>query len=103
MVKRLSKRLNADARAELDGHMEHFGKRARAPSIGRWLSGVELTANHAGLLVCMDPLEALLGLEEDPVSRSSLPRAEQGAELMMFTVSQEFARLREAAGLRLPE
>jgi hypothetical protein len=65
-------------------------------SISRWLAAVELTANHAGLLACGDIRTALAGLQQDPVSRSRMPRADQARELAVYATSKAFDSLHRA-------
>jgi golgin subfamily B member 1 len=88
--KQLTKRLGADGEATL----EKLVGGLTSTSVSRWLSGIELTSNHAGLLACGDVKTALTGLQTDPFSRSRLPKAEQAKELAVFATSSDFAALR---------
>ena len=88
--KQLTKRLGADGEATL----EQLVSGLTSTSISRWLSGIELTSNHAGLLACGDLNAALTGLQSDPFSRSRLPKADQAKELAVYATSSNFAALR---------
>ncbi len=88
--KQLTKRLGEDGEASL----EKLVRGLTSTSISRWLSGIELTSNHAGLLACGDVKTALTGLQTDPFSRSRLPKAEQAKELAVYATSSDFAALR---------
>ena len=88
--KQLTKRLEGDGEASL----EKLVKGLTSTSISRWISGIELTSNHAGLLACGDVGGALNGLQTDPFSRSRLPKADQAKELAVYATSSDFAALR---------
>ncbi len=68
--------------------------RLGSPSVSRWLSGVELTSNHAGLLASQDVKAGFAALNAAPPSRSRLPREDQLAELALYATSKEFGTLR---------
>lgn len=88
--KQLRKHLSADDEAKF----EQLVRGLTSTSISRWLSGIELTSNHAGLLACGDVKAALTGLQTDPFSRSRLPKADQAQELLVYATSSDFAALR---------
>lgn len=92
--------------AQLDV-LRSLGKRfvdagARA-DVKRWLQAVELTACRAGFLVCNDletaaKMVTQLGAQ-GPVD---LPPKDKIKELVLFSVSEEYFRLREHLGIRIP-
>jgi tetratricopeptide (TPR) repeat protein len=86
----LSKRLGAEGEAKLEALVGRLG----SPSVSRWLSGVELTSNHAGLLASQDVKAGFAALNAAPPSRSRLPREDQLAELALYATSKEFGTLR---------
>ena len=88
--KQLRKHLGTDGETSL----EKLVGGLTSTSISRWLSGVELTSNHAGLLACGDVKTALTGLQADPFSRSRLPKTDQAKELAVYATSSDFAALR---------
>lgn len=75
---------------------------ARA-DVKRWLQAVELTSCRSGFLVCNDletaaKMVTQLGAQ-GPVN---LPPKEKVKELVLFSVSEEYFRLREHLGIRIP-
>jgi len=103
LVKSLGKRLSDDDEETLVDLVGQIHGRQRKPGVSRWLTGVELTANHAGLLASMEFSPAVAALRADAVSRCRLPKEDQVAELAMYAVSEEFARVRDALGLSLEQ
>jgi hypothetical protein len=79
-----------------------FAKRGMRTDIKRFIQTVELTACRAGFLVAND-LEssvAMLGQLES-AGPDDLSPNEKARELVLFSVSQEYFRLREAIGITL--
>jgi tetratricopeptide (TPR) repeat protein len=70
--------------------------------ISQWLTGVELTANHAGLLACMD-LEVAADIlrQQSAAFSTKLPPKEKAKDLFLYANSEEFARLRGELGIEL--
>jgi tetratricopeptide (TPR) repeat protein len=87
--------------AEEDDLLARLVNQLVKPSIGRWLSGLDLTSAHAGLLACMDFEAASAALRSDPATRSRLPKDDQAAELALYAMSDEFHLARQALGLKL--
>ncbi|HEX6239251.1 MAG TPA: tetratricopeptide repeat protein [Polyangiales bacterium] len=79
-----------------------FAKRGMRTDIKRFIQTVELTACRAGFLVAND-LEssvAMLGQLES-AGPDDLSPNEKARELVLFSISQEYFRLREAIGITL--
>jgi len=72
--------------------------------ISQWLTGVELTANHAGLLACMD-LEVAADIlrQQSAAFSTKLPPKEKAKDLFLYANSEEFSRLRGELGIELKE
>jgi tetratricopeptide (TPR) repeat protein len=79
-----------------------FLKAGARTDVKRWIQCVELTACRAGFLVAND-LEASLSMlpQVESAGPDDLPPAEKTKELILFSVSQEYFRLREAIGITL--
>jgi tetratricopeptide (TPR) repeat protein len=93
------------APAHLDA-LRTLGKRfieaGARTDVKKWLQCVELTACRAGFLICNDletagRMIAALG----PAGPVDLPPKEKIKELVLFSVSEEYFRLREALGIQL--
>ena len=71
--------------------------------IKRWLQLVELTACRAGLLICNDlPTAAGMIQTLGATSAVDLPPKEKIKDLILFSVSDEYFRLRKLLGIQIP-
>ncbi|MCB9591319.1 MAG: tetratricopeptide repeat protein [Sandaracinaceae bacterium] len=70
--------------------------------IKRWLQAVELTACRAGFLVCNDLETAARMVTQLPAAAVDVPPKDKVKELVLFSVSEEYFRLREHLGIRIP-
>ncbi|GEM_PF-4756754 len=103
LLDRLQKKLSPQGLASLTKAIDYHYKKGETPSMSRWLAGVELTANHAGLLCCMDLDVAAGVLRQEAMSFSKLPPKDKAKDLVLFAVSEEFSAVREALGIQLPK
>jgi golgin subfamily B member 1 len=79
-----------------------FAKRGMRTDIKRWIQTVELTACRAGFLVSNDLESAISMLGQlESAGPDDLSPNEKVKELILFSVSQEYFRLREAIGIQL--
>jgi len=70
--------------------------------IKRWMQCVELTACRAGLLLANDlEVAAHMIQAEPPVGATDVGPKEKLHELLLFSVSESYARLREALGIQI--
>jgi hypothetical protein len=79
-----------------------FAKRGMRTDIKRFIQTVELTACRAGFLVSND-LDASVAMlsQLESAGPDDLSPSEKTKELILFSVSQEYFRLREAIGITL--
>jgi golgin subfamily B member 1 len=98
----LRKRISPQLGTTLTAAVDQFYRRQRGPGINKWLTGVELTANHAGLLACLDLAVSAGVLKQESIAFSKLPPREKAKELVLFAVSEEFSELRKHLSLDLP-
>lgn len=87
---------------ELKKGVKMFVKGGARTDVKRYIQTVELTAIRAGFLVCND-LEAAVRMvgQLEPAGPDDLPPNDKVKELVMFSVSPEYFRLREAIGITL--
>lgn len=79
-----------------------FAKRGARTDIKRWIQAVELTACRAGFLVANDLESTVTMLSQlESAGPDDLSPNEKAKELILFSVSQEYFRLREAIGITL--
>jgi len=72
-----------------------------AVDLKKWASSVELTACRVGLLLCNDLETAVRMVNSEPPGLSDVPPKEKVKELILFSVSEEYFRLREALGFAI--
>ncbi len=98
----LRKRISPQLGTTLTAAIDQFYRQQKGPGINKWLTGVELTANHAGLLACLDLAVSAGVLKQESIAFSKLPPREKAKELVLFAVSEEFSELRKYLSLELP-
>jgi len=97
----VQKRLSPQLANSLSAAVKALTSGGRRPSISKWLTGVELTGNHAGLLACVDLETAIGALRQESIAFSKLPPKEKAKELVLYAVSDEFYEVRRALGIEL--
>jgi hypothetical protein len=80
---------------------KRFVEAGARTDIKRWLQAVELTACRAGFLVCNDLETAARMVTQLPAAAIDVPPKEKVKELVLFSVSEEYFRLREHLGIRI--
>ena len=99
----LDRRITPRQRKELEQHIDEFRTQNTLPKIGAWHRQVELTANHAALVVCGDIELAERLLAREVVGSSKLGRGEKLKDLVHFVLSDRFDEARKALGLSIVE
>jgi hypothetical protein len=102
MMQQLQKRVSPAMATTLSQAINYFFNKQLRPEVSKWLTGVELTANHAGLLACLDVAVAANALRQESIAFSKLPPKEKAKELVLYAISEEFAQARQALALELP-
>ena len=85
-----------------------FVSRGHEVNLTRWLNQIELSANHAGLLVCNDPVMAAKYIKNESHSAlftapSRLSTRDKLVDLATYSLSQEYLSLREQLGITIEE
>jgi len=74
---------------------------ARA-DVKQWMQTTELTGCRAGYLICNDlEIAARMIQSEPPRGPGDLPPKEKIKEIVLFSVSEQYFRLREALGIQI--
>jgi len=102
LFQHMQRRMSPQLVTTLTTGVDHFFKRNKKPGVSKWLTGVELTANHAGLLACLDLAVAAGVLKQESIAFSKLPPREKAKELVLYAISDEFAQARQALSIELP-
>jgi len=86
----------------LNSITKRFVESGARTDIKRWMQCVELTACRAGFLLCNDlEIAARMIQAEPPVGAVDLTPKEKVEELVLFSVSEAYFRLREALGIQI--
>jgi tetratricopeptide (TPR) repeat protein len=98
--------LPTQLRVTLQQRVEEFVGTGQSPNINRWLNQVELTANHAGLLMCNSVVAAGQMLQAESyrtlfTAPSRLTVRDKLVDLATYALSEEYLSLRREAGIAL--
>ncbi|MEZ4234442.1 MAG: hypothetical protein R3B89_35040, partial [Polyangiaceae bacterium] len=81
--------------------VKRFIEEGAKANIKRWVQAAELTQLRAGLLVCGDLSIARKIITMEPAMPGDLSPEEKIKELLLFSVSEEYAQLRSALGIAI--
>jgi golgin subfamily B member 1 len=98
----LGQRLSAAQVDGLRGVCRKFLEAGARTDVKRWIQTSELTGCRAGFLLCNDLETASRMIQQLPTeSAADLPPKEKVKEMVLFSVSEEYFRLREALGIQI--
>ncbi|MFW6067333.1 MAG: tetratricopeptide repeat protein [Myxococcota bacterium] len=98
----LQQRLTAAQVDGLRGVCRKFMEAGARTDVKRWIQTAELTGCRAGFLLCNDLDTASRMIQQLPTeSTVDLPPKEKVKEMVLFSVSEEYFRLREALGIQI--
>jgi len=81
---------------------KRFGEHGGKSDIKKWMQSVELTGCRAGFLLANDLETAARMIQSlPPEGPTDLPPKEKIKEIVLFSVSEEYFRLREALGITI--
>ena len=98
---------------EIENHIEPFAREQLSelaarllesnprPDLGKWSGGAMATSHRVGLLMCGDLPTATRLIAEEPPLVGGPTVKEMILELVLFSISGEFAELRKQLGLAL--
>jgi len=95
----LAKRLDPASRAALGAAVKAMGDRGGTLDLLGWLRAVERAACRAGLLACGDVTIAARVLSVDGRVAGGMSAADRLRDLVPFSVSPSYARVRQALGV----
>jgi tetratricopeptide (TPR) repeat protein len=104
--KQLEASLSETAKKELRALVVELTDREVAPYLNEWLRHVEMTANHAGHLLCNDLEVSVRMLKEERESGHSWSKLflkDAISELALYTISEPFLALRDELGAAITE
>jgi len=102
LAQQLAQHLSPTAQDGLRQVCRKFVEAGARTDVKRWMQTVELTALRAGFLVCGDLETAARMVQALPPEGSvDLPPKDKVKELVLFSVSENYFRLREALGIQI--
>ena len=95
-------------RQSLGKHVQEFMARGSKVNLARWLNQIELTANHAGLVICNDPVIAGKAIKSEAhralfTAPSRLGTREKLVDLAVYALGDEYLSLRKKLGVVIDE
>jgi hypothetical protein len=100
-VEEINRRVTPTQRETLDGLITNVEVNQSDLQLGDWLESVELSANHAGLLMCNDFEVALNSIRSGAMSMSKLGDGEKLKDLVVYAVSERYMGLRKRMGIAI--
>ena len=90
-------------RAALRPNAELLFRTGSRPDVAAWQAQVELTANHAGLLLCNDIEVAIECLEREPRPLSGLSVKDKTKDLVRYALAPRYHVLRQTLGIAIAD
>ncbi|MBC7171475.1 MAG: tetratricopeptide repeat protein [Polyangiaceae bacterium] len=102
VAKQLAQFLSAEQGDALRAVARRFVEAGGSTDVKRWMQTVEISAIRAGLLVSND-LEASVKMIQalQPAGSTDLPPKEKMKELILYSISEQYFRAREALGIQI--
>ncbi|MBW2731252.1 MAG: tetratricopeptide repeat protein, partial [Deltaproteobacteria bacterium] len=100
-IKDVRDRMHPGQLETLAGVVQRFLARGGQVDLKRWLSGVEQTCSRVGFILCNDLEVAAKMVMTEPATVGSLPPKERVKELVLYSVSEEYFRVRSELGLTI--
>jgi hypothetical protein len=91
--------IQGQARDQLTRVVAKLIQSGTALDLKRWVAGVDLTADRAGFLLAHDLETAVAVIRASDDASSALPTEDRVQELVLFSVSEPYFRLRERLGI----
>ena len=101
VVETIQSDLSSAQKEQLAKVVKYFIDSKAEADLKRWCASVELTACRAGLLLCNDLESAARTVSAEPPGMSDVSPNEKVKELVLFSVSENNFRLREALGFNV--
>ncbi|GMV43673.1 MAG: hypothetical protein AMXMBFR64_53890 [Myxococcales bacterium] len=99
LVAEIDRKLSPGARIQLRELLEKARDPKRPVDLNAWLNHVEMSANHAGLLLANDFQVVLTTMRNEPFTLAKLPPKDKVKDLVLFSISERYAALRLELGL----
>jgi golgin subfamily B member 1 len=97
----LAKSLTPPAREQLAALVRKFIQNTGEADIKKWVNAVEMTACRTGFLLCNDIQSAARMIQNQAAAVGDIPAKEKIKELVLFSVSEQYFRLRSSLGVTI--
>jgi hypothetical protein len=84
-------------------HAEVLFRTGVRPDVASWQVQVEMSANHAGLLLCNDIEVAVECMEADPAPPTKAPVREKVKDLVRYALAPRYHELRSTLGIAITD
>ena len=101
IIKEVRTRMHAGTLEQLGAVVQRFLARGEQIDLNRWLLGVEQTSNRVGFIICNDLEVAAKMVSTEPVVVGGLQAKDKVKELVLYSVSEEYFRVRQELGLTI--
>ena len=100
-VATLASSLTPTAREQLSALVRKFIQKTGEADIKTWVNSVEMTACRCGFLLCNDIQSAARMIQNQASSVGDIPAKEKIKELVLFSVSEQYFKLRQSLGVTI--
>jgi hypothetical protein len=100
-VATLASSLTPAAKEQLGGLVRKFIQKTGEADIKKWINAVEMTACRCGFLLCNDIQSAARMIQNQAATVGDVPAKEKIKELVLFSVSEQYFKLRQALGVTI--
>lgn len=95
----LRKAMTADREQALQQLVGKLVQKGASLELKRWLSGVDLTTDRAGFILCDDLQSAITQIRASDPNASTVPHSDRVKHLIRYSVSPEYFKLRARVGI----
>jgi tetratricopeptide (TPR) repeat protein len=99
VINLLRAKLTGEEYDSMTSLLTRFRNERKEINLGKWLRGIELSANHAGLFLANDPVIASEMMKIEPFPLSSLTADEKKNELVYYAMDDRYFELRKLSGI----
>ncbi|MCB9555099.1 MAG: tetratricopeptide repeat protein [Deltaproteobacteria bacterium] len=96
-------RMHAGQLEQLSGLVQRFASGKGEVDLTRWLTAVELTSNRVGLILCNDLEIAARILTNEPTGLGAMSPKDKILDLILYSVSEEYFKVRTHLGLGISQ
>ncbi len=97
----LSNSLTPTAKEQLSALVKKFIQQRGEVDIKKWVNSVEITACRCGFLLCNDIQSAARMIQNQSSTVGDIPAKDKIKELVLFSVSEQYFKLRQALGVTI--